>query len=79
MRRFSHHVWLYHVTAARIYASRVSFLFPYYELYIFVDDIIQHYACTTTTFRVGDAFALFIAEYFTAGFGARTVKEARET
>lgn len=75
-RFFSRHIWFSsrycrsHLCIARFFL--ISYLTWVYEFYIFVDDIILHYAWpTTTTFHVGDAFALFITEYSTRRISAR--------
>lgn len=46
------------------------------EFYIFVDNIILHYACTTTFQRRSRSFALFITEYSTEEFGTRMKRKS---
>lgn len=73
MRYFSHHVWL---PLAFMRVIVCFFLISYFtvnKLHILVNDIILVYIMLVmTTFRVSNAFAFFIAEYFSKGFDGRT-------
>lgn len=59
-----------HLCIARFFFTSY---FTAYEFYIFVDDIILHYACTT--FHVPLAFALFIIGIFHRGIRCKNGKK----